>query len=408
LRNKSILFLLMLCLVFSLASVTTFADEENESYSIVVKYNFYSGYVDEENLIYSFSGETQYKSPGDEVYVPSVDETAYSFNYHIDGYPDTIKWIISDKIVEGGGNYIIGYDDNGKPIKETLVDDDYLNFHTNSMIHEDVYITFEYTPYTDIAYLYHYFEQEDGSFKLSKTQKTNLMIYEIYGQEYDLSKYFLTVDDYEPDLENENNVLVGASYFRTVDEDPMIFKYYYTLIKSQEETTTEEEITTEEETTVAEETTIENETTEEVTTEEIITTEKETTTIVEEETTIEETTVEETTIFEEETTTEELTTEEPTLEEETTTTEEAVVPTLPPETTESSDEETEEETVEISETEEETITTTEEETTVILEDEELPKTGDVSSNKFKVLFIVSMLFSLVIGICFYYSIKDRK
>ena len=401
-RNKSILFLLMLCLVFSLASVTAFADEESESYSIVVKYNFYSGYVDEENLIYSFSCETQYKSPGDEVYVPSIDETAYSFNYHIDGYPDTIKWAISDKIVEGGGNYIIGYDDNGKPIKETLVDDDYLNFHTNSMIHEDVYITFEYVPYTDVAYLYHYFEQEDGSFKLNKTQKTNLMIYEIYGQEYDLSKYFLTVDGYEPDLENENNVLVGTSHFRTVDEDPMIFKYYYTLIKSQEETTTEEE------TTVIEETTTENETTEEVTTEEIITTEKETTTIVEEETTIEETTVEETTIYEEETTIEELTTEEPTLEEETTT-EEEVVPTLPPETTELSTEETEEKTVEISETEEETTTTTtEEETTIILEDEELPKTGDVSSNKFKVLFIISMLFSFMIGTCFYYSIKDRK
>lgn len=228
--KKYLAFLFSVLLILLLPIGAYAADDDPQQYTITIKYVFHSGYIEDTNIIYQFDGETITCSPGDDIFVPTVGIN--NFHYHIDGYPDEMTWNLGEKVVLGGGN------------PDPLEDDDWANFHTPSMIAEDVDIIFHYVPHTDMCLLQHYFEQQDGSYTLQKTQKTNLGIYDVYEYEYDLSKYHLNVENYTFDESNENNILIGYPVFRTVDESPFIFKYYYNLI--EKETEPETEPTTEE------------------------------------------------------------------------------------------------------------------------------------------------------------------
>lgn len=178
-------------------------------------------------LLYSFSSETQHVAPGNPVYVPSLNENSTILTYPLEGYPETMEWWMCCTIVYGGGN-LTGTDEEGNPVKEYVDNEDFINFYISSMIHENIDIVFQYGPYRDYAYLEHYLEQEDGSYKLEKKQKAKLYIYETFLQEYSFNP--LTFEGYEFDEENENNILTGCSHFRTANEEPFTFKYYYKKI----------------------------------------------------------------------------------------------------------------------------------------------------------------------------------
>lgn len=284
--KKYLLILFSLLLAFLLPT-SVYAEDSSQQYTITVKYVFHAGYVEDDNIIYQFSGDTVIAQPGDDVFIPTVGIS--NFSYHIDGYPDEMTWNLGVKEVLGGGN------------PDPLQDDDWANFHTPSMIAENVDIIFHYCPNTDLCLLEHYFEQQDGSYVLQKTQKTKLGIYEVFAYEYDLSKYHLTVDNYTFDENNENNVLIGYPNFRTVDKNPFVFKYYYNLIQKETETTTTEQTTTVEETTTQQETITQEQTTE-PSTEQTTEAETQQTTAVEQETTSIVSTAEQTTTTEETTT----------------------------------------------------------------------------------------------------------
>ena len=372
----------ILMLLLYLTSYPIYADqteEETEVHNVYIKHVFHLGWVEDGNEILVLTSQINNVTPGEEVSVDAI--SVGEFYYHIDNYPDEMTWMLGSREVLGGND------------NDPLEIDDWGNFHTPSMIHEDIDIIFHYCPYRDLAYLDHYFEQEDGSYKIMKRQGTKLNIYNLYEQEYDLSNYYLkNLKKYEFDTSNENNILIGAPVLRTSTDNIFSFKFYYNLIKEEETTT--EEVTTSEETTSEEETT-----TEEFTEEETTTTEEETTIIVEESTTEEITTM----------------TEEETSSTEEVTTEEEIVPTLPPETTEplTSEEETiiettEETTSTTTTTEEETLA--EEETTVVTteekeeqetssseeEKEKLPKMGDENSYWLYVLLISSLFFIILL------------
>ena len=217
-RKYLILFSILLTF---LLPISVYAEEEPQQYTVTVKYMFHSGYVEDDNIIYQFSGEDIVVYPGDEIFVPTLGIA--NFSYHIDGYPDEMTWNLGEREVLGGGN------------PDPLEIDDWANFHTPSMVAEDIDIIFHYCPNTDICLLEHYFEQEDGSYKIQKTQRTKLGIYEIFEYEYDLSQYSLKVEGYTFDAKNENNVLKGYPNFRTADKSPFVFKYYYNLIEKEEE-----------------------------------------------------------------------------------------------------------------------------------------------------------------------------
>ena len=233
--NKLIFSLLfILCLISTPLAVFAEDEVEIQTYPVSVTYEFYN--PDMSELLYSFQGETQNVIPGNPVYVPSLNENSIIVTYPLSGYPETMEWWMCCSIVQGGGNYT-GTDENGNPIKEYVYNEDFINFYISSMIHENIDIVFQYSPYRDYAYLEHYLEQDDGSYKLEKTQRAKLYIYETFFQEYSFDP--LTIfEGYEFDEENENNITTGTSHFRTADVAPFTFKYYYNKVKQEEEVVT--------------------------------------------------------------------------------------------------------------------------------------------------------------------------
>lgn len=165
------------------------------------------------------------------MYVPSLNESSIITKYHVDGYPDDMQWWQCSSVVLGGGNYS-WHDEEGNPIKEYVSNEDFINFSISSMIHENIDIIFQYGPYTDLVYLNHYLEQDDGSYELKKRQKANLYIYEVFFQEFSFNP--LTFEGYEFDEENENNVTTGAAHLRQEGEENFSYNYYYKKIKETE------------------------------------------------------------------------------------------------------------------------------------------------------------------------------
>ena len=153
--NLIVILILLLCLT----PYTVYADQtesETEVHNVYIKHVFHLGWVEDGNEILILTSQIDNVAPGEEVSVDAI--SLGEFYYHIDNYPDEMTWMLGSREVLGGND------------NDPLEIDDWGNFYTPSMIHEDIDIIFHYCPYRDLVYLDHYFEQERSEEHTSELQ----------------------------------------------------------------------------------------------------------------------------------------------------------------------------------------------------------------------------------------------
>ena len=219
-KKKIILFLGFFFSILIGFSSTSIA---SQAQPVHVEYSFYNNY-EHEQVLGSIVEDYNYE-PGDVFNVLSISGTEnYYFRYQLAGYESTY-WQGGLYCIIGGDNYETG----------VFTHEGWIDVRNAVMVNGPVDIYFEYYPYADFYYIETYLQNEDGTYPTEPTETVRKSGYIYQAYSTDFEEY----ENYTPD--EESSTLSGVIPLRTIGEDYLRLRCYYTLNPIEEETTAPEE-----------------------------------------------------------------------------------------------------------------------------------------------------------------------